>query len=147
MKIKNGDLVSVLGEHDELWYGEIVGRNEYGQYEVFYISERNGTITYDEDYNLLDKESIIVHVPNQNDYVIAWAKFGFEYDPYSNGFNKMEIYDETTSVHTTLNTNSSSDESHSIGSMDSWSTSDGEDEYTTEDLQFIDDTETYITEQ
>ena len=37
MTYKEGDLVKVHGETGE-WYGEIVGENEDGQLELFYIN-------------------------------------------------------------------------------------------------------------
>ena len=139
MKIKPGDVVSVNGEHGATWFGEIVGKNEFSRYEIFYISEKNGIITYDEDHNEIEKESIIIHVPNRSDYVEAWSRLGFRYDPTNNLFTPINDFDNRH-VHDTddeLFTGSSSDGSFSLGSMDSWSSSDDEDDYTEEDKHFL----------
>ena len=62
---KEGDLVKVYGETGE-WYGEIVGENEDGQLELFYINR--GTTNrwiwqYDEDWDVVSKNSILEHIP------------------------------------------------------------------------------------
>lgn len=138
MKIKSGDLVSVNGERNTIFYGEIIGKNEFGKYEVYFITENNGITTYDEHYHEIDKESIMIHVPNQSDYVNAWSQLGFHYEPKSNLLTPIPhfVYDGNT-TEDELYTGSSSEETHSLGSMDSWSSSDCEDDYTEEDKQFL----------
>ena len=77
---KEGDLVKVYGETGE-WYGEIVGENEDGQLELFYINRgpTNRWIwQYDEDWDVVSKNSILEHIPLVKQKVVdCYKQLGF----------------------------------------------------------------------
>jgi hypothetical protein len=128
MYIKLGDIVKVLGMNDddklEDWYGEIVGRLDNQQYEIYYIEPCDGIWKFNETVDVVDKASINeVSRTKHGDYAAAWSKFGFKL------LNQFELlYTHETTV-------TDSDASESLDSCDSWSTS--ESDATVSD--FIDD--------
>jgi hypothetical protein len=77
---KEGDLVKVYGENGQ-WYAEVVGENEDGQLEVFYINR--GTVNrwvwqYDEDWDKVSKNSILEHIPlDKQKAVDCYKQLGF----------------------------------------------------------------------
>lgn len=122
MYIKLGDIVKVLGMNDagqiEDWYGEVVGILDGYQYEVYYIEQHHDVWIFNENVDILDKESInTVSRTKHGDYVKAWRKFGFEW---------TRLDDEITLVKTHQEASTNSDESESLDSCDSWSTTDSD---------------------
>ena len=130
MRIRPGDLIEVMNDEGESWYGEVVGKQD-GLYEVYYISTDNGILyTYDQEYNTVDKACIITHVRNHYNYKDAWASLGFNMDYDTNGSMFMtKSNDEVFALSPvrSLDTDSTyTSGSESINSVDTWSSSEEE---------------------
>tara|TARA_Y100000389_G_scaffold164614_1_gene168435 strand:+ start:33516 stop:33968 length:453 start_codon:yes stop_codon:yes gene_type:complete len=84
MYIKLGDIVEVLGMDDDLqkpclWWGEIMEYDsDTKEYDIYYISEKNGIWKYNETHDVIVNENINRHVRTKHgNYENAWSKFGF----------------------------------------------------------------------
>tara|TARA_Y100000389_G_C17366280_1_gene466499 strand:+ start:264 stop:863 length:600 start_codon:yes stop_codon:yes gene_type:complete len=142
MKIKNGDLLKVNLENDEMGYAEKVGNNS-DEYEVYFLTkEDDDTWTYEDTYSLIPKESVIKHVKNFNDYNEAWTKLGFKMQRDSSDkctFRQDLIEEDAMSV--TSIDHSSSDESQKLGSEFSYDDESIDEEDESYESSFIDDSE------
>lgn len=133
MKIQNGDLLEILGAGNVSWYCEKVGRDENGLYEVYYIEKihpQGNLYKYEDSYSLVEKESILTHVPNDG-YKNAWAVFGFTYHSHDGDIylernthqEKIPVVGETFEVLSTEESEHSDGESSiTIHTEDTWST-------------------------
>lgn len=146
VRIKNGDLLQVKLENDEIGYAEKIGNND-GEYEVYFISfdEDAAVWRYDKDYSVIPKQSIMKHVPNvKGDYAKAWLKLGF--------FQETDKDDQITFIKMSEDLNDlcsddgvsvesvdhSSEGTEDLDSLDTYSESDSESD--SNDRSFIDDT-------
>ena len=130
MKIKDGDLLHILGEGNVSWYGEKVGKDDYGRYEIYYITKNNTIYEFDKYYSIVDKESILTHVSTSGDYKQAWSVFGFEYHNEDNKIwlTRKNSIDEINGIqYEELHTSDSDASSVTIDSCDTWSTTDSDD--------------------
>lgn len=130
MKIKNGDLLHILGQGNVSWYGEKVGKDEYGRYEIYYITQKNDIYEFDEYYSIVDKESILTHVSTSGDYKQAWSVFGFEYHNEDNKIwlTRNHVINEVDAMqYEELCTSDSDVSSVTIGTCDTWSTTNSDD--------------------
>jgi hypothetical protein len=79
MVYKPGDLIKVNGDSE--WYAEVIDENEDQQLEVFYInrtSENQWVWKYDEDWEVISKESVLEHVPfDKTNILSCYKKLGF----------------------------------------------------------------------
>lgn len=139
MKIKNGDLLKVNLENNEIGYAEKIGNCD-DDYEVYFLKKGDDdTWTYEEDYSLIPRKSVMKHVKNNNDYKEAWYTFGFKMEKSSNNefvFRQQFVEEDAISV-SSLD-RSSSDESQILGSEFSYDDEsvDDDDSY---ESSFIDD--------
>ena len=130
MKIKNGDLLHILGQGNVSWYGEKVGKDDYGRYEIYYITQKNDIYEFDEYYSIVDKESILTHVSTSGDYKQAWSVFGFEYHNEDNKIwlTRNHVINEVDAMqYEELCTSDSDVSSVTIGTCDTWSTTNSDD--------------------
>tara|TARA_B100001250_G_scaffold292694_1_gene254335 strand:- start:1739 stop:2206 length:468 start_codon:yes stop_codon:yes gene_type:complete len=129
MIIKNGDLLHILGEGNVSWYGEKVGKDDHGRYEIYYINKNNDIYEFDKYYSIVDKESILTHVSNSGDYKQAWSVLGFEYHNENNSiWLRKKSMDEINAIqYEELNTSDSEVSSITIDSCDTWSTTESDD--------------------
>lgn len=79
MDYKPGDLIKVNG--DKEWYAEVIDENEDKQLEVFYInrtSENRWVWQYDEDWDVVSKESVLEHIPfDKTNILKCYETLGF----------------------------------------------------------------------
>lgn len=128
MIIKLGDIVQVLGindeEQEEYWYGEIVGRVNRNEFEIYYIkknqgSENQGVYEFEETYHTVEKDCINRVIRTKHgDYANAWKQFGFAYHPGPPIYLSQDPEYRSEP--------SADDDSESLDSCDSWSSSDEE---------------------
>jgi len=134
MRIQNGDLLKILGDGNVDWYAEKVGKDD-GRYEVYYIERvfpDSILYKYEHEYCIVDKESIIAHVRNENDYVKAWAQFGFEYQVVDGEIFLKKVKSVSDMVeYDVLSTDTSEsesvDSSVTLDSKDTWSSTNSDD--------------------
>ena len=134
MRIRNGDLLKILGDGNVDWYAEKVG-NDDGRYEVYYIERVHPDsilYKYENEYCTVDKESIIAHVRNENDYVKAWAQLGFDYQVIDGDIFLKKVDSVTDMVeYDVLSTDTSDSDSVAssvtLDSKDTWSSTDDND--------------------
>ena len=128
MIIKLGDIVQVLGindeEKEEYWFGEIVGRVSRNEFEIYYIKknkgfENQGVYEFEDTYHTIEKECINRVIRTKHgDYANAWKQIGFVYHsgPPICLTKDPEYRSEL----------SADEDSESLDSCDSWSSSDDE---------------------
>lgn len=140
MKIKNGDILKILLENDEIGYAEKVGNSDDGKFEVFFLKNINADLyEYEEDYCVIQKESIMKHVRVvKSNYKAAWLQFGLEMYTDENSKIKFKHLDIETNDHESVSSlDKSTSGSDELSSEDTCTDTD-DDEY---DSSFIDDSE------
>ena len=80
-KMNEGDLLKIQGETGE-WYAELVGIDEDGKLEVFYINrtkENRWVWEYDEDWQVVSLNSVLEHIPlDKTNPLTSYKTLGFK---------------------------------------------------------------------
>jgi len=80
IQYNNGDLVKIHGETGE-WYAEVVGEDEDGNLEVYYInrSPTNRWVwQYDKNWDTVSKKSVSEHIPLEKEKAVqCYKELGF----------------------------------------------------------------------
>ena len=142
MYIKLGDIVEVLGTdlnlEEELWYGEIVGKDG-NDYEIYYIEHKeDNRWEYCSNYECIEKESInAVSRTKKGDYAKSWATFGFQWEKTLDEHGNEKNITLFKHAH---EEDADSTISESLDSCHSWSTSESDSDVS----DLFDDTEENI---
>jgi len=97
--MKEGDLLHIKGHNDDntvsTWYGELVGVDEDGQLEVFYLEQTllcEGFVwSYRTEWDTVPPECVIrVFTPTKETYLATMREFGFHATVTDNQFLRVD---------------------------------------------------------